>query len=120
VGVVEFSALDPVLSSEGWLGSVMPRESKAERAALGTVTPAKARPASTSGIRATAIPTLATNANLERGVRRCVRVSASSIEARAAWASRGTRSRPSAGSGRMGTAVRSELSNRATSFISPS
>ena len=46
----------------GWFGSVIPTAWKAERAGLGTVTPANASPASTSGISATAIPTLATNA----------------------------------------------------------
>ena len=47
-----------------WFGSSTPIESKAERAAWGRVTPATASPARRSGIRATAIATLATNASV--------------------------------------------------------
>ena len=65
---VEACRLVALACFAGWFGRVIPTDSKADRAGPGTVTPAKASPASTSGISATAIPTLATNANLERGV----------------------------------------------------
>src|SRR6185312_7740259 len=92
-----------------WFGSEMPISSKAERAGFGTVTPAAARPASTSGISATAIPALATRARRERG-RRTVGVSLGTGEAPAAAARRGTSVLPRLGSGWVGTAARSALS----------
>ena len=99
----------------------MPTVSKASRAGPGTVTPANASPASTSGISATAIPTLAT--------RRDASAAAAAVRRaglRLRLEGRGTRRRgetrherrPELGSGRVGTAARSAFSKRATSFIS--
>ena len=103
----------------------------AERAGKGTVTPATASPASTSGISATATATLATDVSSDRRRRlavavpsaapcRTIRVSASIVEARAAAARRGTRSPPSLGSGCAGTAARRAFMNTTTSLIPPS
>jgi hypothetical protein len=108
-------ALVRVASGLVWQRDADPLE--AVRAGFGTVTPATARPANTSGISATAIPALATKTLRERG-RPTVRLSVGTVEARAAAARRGASVLPKLGSGWVGTAARSALSKRATSFIS--